>query len=202
MGTRRPHPARLEEGQLLGNGRNRALRTVLGNPHRPPRRRRPGRHIRRLPGQRRPPASSRNLEPRLHAIQPHGRRLARAPTEQAHRHGDGLRAPGDGHARQTIQLRHRRVPAVARPRSRTQRQDLRPNRRQTRRGLPRHLRPHPCGGLQHRGRPAPFQHRRGLCHSPHPPPRHPVRLLILGFERTLHARPRSDPRRSNGRCIP
>ena len=71
----RPHPALRREGQLLGDGRDRPVRSVLGDPHRP----RPGglrqaaRRRPRLRRQRRLRALHRALEPGLHPVQPRRR---------------------------------------------------------------------------------------------------------------------------------
>ena len=84
----RARPPRQREGQLLGDGRHRALRAVLGDPlrpHRRPRRREPGEHGR--------PRRARGVEPGVHAVQPRAERRAPAAPRQGRRHGHGLRAP-------------------------------------------------------------------------------------------------------------
>ncbi len=70
-----PHPAPRRQGQLLADGRDRPVRTVLRDPHRP----RPGVRPRRRTARR----SARRpvhgvLEPGLHAVQPGARRHADA----------------------------------------------------------------------------------------------------------------------------
>ena len=81
--SRRAHPAD-GRGQLLGDGRDRPVRSVLGDLLRPRRRAtgpdgRPGRRRRRG-------ALRRDLEPGLHAVRPPGRRQPRAAPEAEHRH--------------------------------------------------------------------------------------------------------------------
>ncbi len=126
-GADRPHRRqagrpRLRERQLLADGRHRPLRPVLGDLLRP----RPGNRGRaaRLARRRRRPLH-RDLEPRVHAVQP--RREGRAePAAQAvgrHRHGAG--APHGGAPARALQLRDRPVPVAhrgglrARPAART-----------------------------------------------------------------------------------
>ena len=61
----RPHPALRREGQFLGDGRDRPVRSVLRNPLRQHRKR-----LRARDDQRRLPGGHRDLEHRLHAVQP------------------------------------------------------------------------------------------------------------------------------------
>ena len=118
------HPHR-DIGQFLGDGRHRAVRSVLGNLLRS--RRRHSRRPARQPGRGRRPLH-RDLEPRLHAVradhQGGAHRLA-APVDR-HRHGAGAHRRGAaGRARQ---LRHRPVPR-ADPRPRRRRPASRPRAR-------------------------------------------------------------------------
>ncbi len=57
------------------------------------------------------PAGDRDLEPRLHAVQPQGQRLARTASGAQRRHGHGLRAPLHDPPGQEVELRYRRLPA-------------------------------------------------------------------------------------------
>ncbi len=111
---RGPHPRAGHARQLLGHGRHGALRPVLGGPllpGRPPALRRGG---------RRPPVPrrclrvrplDRDLEPRLHAVQP-GREGEHGSAARPLRgHGHGARAPGGRHPGQVLQLRHGPHPA-------------------------------------------------------------------------------------------
>ena len=119
--SRRPHPRAGDEGQLLGHGRHRPLRPLLGDPLPPGRqpalRRGGGR--RRLPRRRvRVRPLARDLEPRLHAVRPRRRGQAQSPAGALRRHRHGPRARQRGRPGQAHQLRHRPVHAAARARSR------------------------------------------------------------------------------------
>ena len=173
------------EGQLLGDGRHRPLRSVLGDPRGHPQRGRAEGATRIGAGERRPPPGDRGLEPGLHAVRPQGRRQPEGPACPARGHRHGLRAPVHGTAGETEQLRHRRLPAAdpgpgqavgagVRPRSRL---------RGGRQGRHRHARVRrpPAGHrLRHRGRAAAGQHRGGLRDPPDPAACRALRLQLPG----------------------
>ena len=122
------HPHR-RLGQFLGDGRSRALRSVLGNLLRP-RRPHPGRPAGLARGRRRP--LHRDLESRVHAVRAAARRQARRPAEALDRHRHGARAHrrrAAGHARQ---LRDRPVPRADPRGRRTPRASIRTGRRRSR----------------------------------------------------------------------
>ena len=91
--------------QLLAHGRHRSVRPVVGDLLGPRARVRP----RRRPGHRGRPLH-RDLESRVHAVRPAGRRHARPAAEAEHRHRRRPRAQPDGRAGQDVDLGHRRVP--------------------------------------------------------------------------------------------
>ena len=108
----RPHHRARAGGQLLGNGRHRALRPLLGGAL-PPRRRDPVRRA-GLPRPRlqlRP--LHRDLEQRVHGVRPGHRREPDPVTGRLDRHRDGTRADRRGHPGQGLELRHRPVRAPA-----------------------------------------------------------------------------------------
>ena len=92
--------------QLLGHGRDRPVRAVLGNLLRP-RRPHPGRPARL--GRRRGRPLHRNLEPGVHAVRAAGRRQAPRPAAALDRHRHGARAHRRRAAGHPRQLRHRPV---------------------------------------------------------------------------------------------
>ncbi len=116
--ARGPYHPRQQARQFLGDGRDGTLRTLLGNPLRPARRGGDRRQAGPRDGQREPSAGDRDLEPRLHAVQPQGKRLAGGTSGAQRRHGHGLRAPLHDPPGQEVELRHRRFPAYDRPHSR------------------------------------------------------------------------------------
>ncbi len=78
------------QGKFLGHGRYRPLRSLQRNSLRHgPRRLRPGPRRLQIPLRLRP--LRRNLEPRLHAVQPRRKRQAESPAETIRRHGHGPR---------------------------------------------------------------------------------------------------------------
>ena len=123
-----PHPAARREGQLLGDGRHRALRALLGGPLPPGRP-----HPVRGGGSRAPVPRprlrvrplARDLEPRLHAVRPGCIGEAHAAPEALHRHRHGARADCRGRAGQVVELRHRSATPADRGRRAAVRQDLR-----------------------------------------------------------------------------
>ncbi len=111
--ARSNHRARARR-ELLGDGRNRPVRTVLGDPLLP----RQSRPLRRraawpdVPGHRlqlRP--VRRGLEQRVHGVRPSGGRDAHSPAGAVDRHRHGPRAHHGGHPGQDRQLRHRSLHA-------------------------------------------------------------------------------------------
>ena len=121
-------PAAPGRGQLLEHGRHRPVRPVLGALLRP------GRALRRGggPGPWRRGALRRDLQPGVHAVQPAGRRHARRPAQEEHRHRGGARAQPPRAPARGVDLRDRRVPPRARRRRGAHRRALRrgpPHRR-------------------------------------------------------------------------
>ena len=166
------HAAR-REVELLGDGRHRPLRPVHRDLLRPrPRHRgRPAGLARRG---RRP--LRRDLEPRVHAVRPRGRRHADAAAEAVGRHRHGPRAHRGRDAGRAQQLRHRPVPRPDRGRGaeHTGTTDLDGQL------AARHRRPHPRERVPDRRRRAALERGPRLRAAPDHPPRHPPRL---------HARP-------------
>ncbi len=170
--ARLPHRPVRREGQLLGDGAHGTLRPVLrdhlrpggGNGVRAPLVRR-GLRLRPVP---------RDLEPRVHAVQPGGGRQQGSPPEAEHRHGDGSGAAGGRGPGGQEQLRYRPVP-----------QDHRGDRAPERRGVreiprpgcrhPGDRRPRPRDGVPDRRRRPPRQRGEGVRpaqdHAPRPAPR-------------------------------
>ena len=93
--ARRARPGVRQEGQLLGNGRDRPVRPVQRDPHRPRARplRQEGRAGPPVPRQRRLRPVHRAVEPRLHPVQPPAVGQARAAVRPVRRH---RRGPGAG----------------------------------------------------------------------------------------------------------
>ena len=91
--------------QLLGDGRDRPVRSVLGDLPRPGRRLR----TRRRPGEpRRRGPIRRVLEPGVHAVLPPGRRIAQRSADQERRHRSRLRAHAHAAQRLRQPVRDRR----------------------------------------------------------------------------------------------
>ena len=124
----RPHHQRQQARQLLGDGRHGPMRAMLGNPPRLTQRGREGQGAGTRARDQGQPAGDRDMEPRVHAVQPQGRRHARETRNERDRHGHGLRAAREGHTGQTLQLRHRRVPAIDTRDRETQRNEIRGRR--------------------------------------------------------------------------
>ena len=190
-----PHRQRQQEGQLLDDGRDRPVRPVHGNPHRP----HAGRRHRRARSVNSGDARvHRDLEHRLHPVQrrtPTARFSAAARPARRYRHG--LRARLRDHPRHEELHRFRNaeprnyetdvfrpifdeleklsgrnyggtLPGAGRRRA--------PDRAgEGRRRLPRHRRSHPHAQLLHRRRHPARQHRPQLRPAPHPPPRRALR---------------------------
>ncbi len=178
---RRQQGRALRVGQLLDDGRHRPLRPVQRDLLRP--RARSGRRPARQPRPGRRPLH-RDLEQRLHAVQPH-RRRRHAPAAQAerrHRHGPGAAGGGAAACAQQLRDRHVRAPAGGgEERGGRRRRRNAGHRRQ--RGLRRgvafaegHRRPHPRLQLHHHGRRDPRQRRPRLRAAAHRAARHPPRL--------------------------
>ena len=162
------HPHR-DSRQLLGDGRHRPVRPVLGDflrswaPH-------PGRSA-RLAGRGRRPLH-RDLESRVHAVRGVGQRRADQPAAPIGRHRHGARAHRRRPAGRARQLRHR-------PLSRAHPRQRRPDRRRSGRAAPR-LAPgdrRPSARLRVPGRRRRAAVERGprLCAPPHHAPRHAPR---------------------------
>ena len=105
-------PAHGRRGQLLGDGRDRPVRSVLGDLLRQGRVLRPRRRA-RARGRR---TLRRDLEPGLHAVQPRRRRHALRAAAQEHRHRRRPRADPAAPAGSRLHLRHRPVRADHRTR--------------------------------------------------------------------------------------
>ena len=118
--ARPPHLRSGRQGQLLADGRHRALRAVLRDLRRSGVAGRAG--LRTKSCHRRSSSGSprravpRDLEPRLHAVRPLGRRHAHPAAQAVGRHRRRARADRRGHAGRGRQLPHRPVPAAHRAR--------------------------------------------------------------------------------------
>ena len=137
-------------------------------------------------GQSGQPAGDRDLEPRVHAVQPQGQRLAGGASGAQRRYRHGLRAPLHDPPGQEIELRHRRVPAYDPAYFAAFGQDLR-RRREVRRGDARHRRPPACHRLLDRRRAAAVERQGRLRHPPHPAPRRALRLYLPPASRNLRS---------------
>ena len=148
--SRRADPAPQRQGQLLGHGRSRPRRPLLGDLLRPRARARP----RRRPGGRRGPVPG-DLEPRLHAgrpgrAEPEGRPPAdRRAAAQEHRHRDGRRARRHPAAGRRVRLRDGPRPPGDRPCRAAVRPPLR-RRPDRRRAVPGDRGPRPLRRHDHR----------------------------------------------------
>ena len=115
-----PDPPARREGQLLGDGRHRALRALLGGPLPPgrphPVRRGSGGAPVPRPGVRVRPVA-RDLEPGLHAVRPGCLGPPHAAPQALDRHRHGARAHRGRRAGEILELRHR-SPAAAHRRRR------------------------------------------------------------------------------------
>ena len=123
--------------QLLVDGRDGAVRPVLGDLLRPRR--------------QRPRSGDRSLEQRLHGVRAQRGRHADAAARAVHRHRHGPRTRDGRPAGQAVELRHRSLHAAARP----HRRDARPEvwrRRDARHLDARRRRPHARHDLSHRRR--------------------------------------------------
>ena len=148
----RADPAPQREGQLLGHGRARSRRPLLGDLLRPRARARP----RRRPGGRRGPLPG-DLEPRLHAgrarraVAQGGPPAGRGAAAQEHRHRAGRRAGRDAPAGRGQRLRDRPRPPGDRARRGVLGPPLR-RRPRRRRPVPGDRRPRPVRRHDHRRR--------------------------------------------------
>ena len=162
---RRPHPAPGREGQFLGHGRYRPLRALLrgalppGRPH-SLRGGAGGAAVSRTGLRLRPVA--RDLESRLHAVQPVRLRGADAAAQALHRHGHGARARRGSGAGKAIGLRHRSLPPDHQSRRAYLEDPLRSGRR-ARRLHAGDRRPRPRRDLPHHGRGDALQRMARLC---------------------------------------
>ena len=115
---RGPHPAPGREGQLLGDGRHRALRALLGGPL-PPGRPPPVRGGGRPGGRASARPASATAGSRSGTSSSCSSTATRAATltplpEALHRHRHGARADRRGRAGQAVELRHRSAPPADR----------------------------------------------------------------------------------------
>ncbi len=161
LGRRPPraHPAHGRRGQLLGHGRDRSLRSGLGDLHRQG----PELRARRRSQARRRPAFRRALEPRLHAVQPRRRGHAHRAAPQEHRHRRRLRADAAHPPGARLHVRHRALPAHHRRGGLRHRHRIR-NRRTHRRVVARAGRPR-AGHDHARRRRRPAGQRRAAATS-------------------------------------
>ena len=170
-----PHPAPRRQGQLLADGRDGSVRTVLGDPHRSrsglrSRRRAAGRSARR-------PVHG-VLEPRLHAVQPGARRHPDAVASAVDRHRRRPRTDPDPHPGCRRGLGDGPDGADHRGRLQRHRPEV-PRRR-----LRRHRQLQPAGARRARpigrdarvGRRLPVEREPGLRAPADPASRHPPRL--------------------------
>ena len=188
----RPDRTHGREGQLLGHGRYRALRSLFGDPHRPggrgrlrPAGLRPGLRLRPLPG---------DLEPGVHAVLPRRKGHHDAPAQTLHRHRHGAGAGGSGGPRQDQQLRLRPVHADHRACGRPGRQTL-PRNSGRRRVHAGDRRPCPGHHLSRRRRRAAGQRGARLRAPADHAPRYPLRPRPWADQllpRSLRARHRTD----------
>ena len=86
------HHPRQQARQFLGDGRDGSLRPLFGDSFRPARRGGDRCLSGARNGQHGPSSGDRNMEPRLHAVQPQGQRHARTAAGEERRYGYGLRA--------------------------------------------------------------------------------------------------------------
>ena len=150
--------------QLLGDGGDRPLRAVLGDLlglRAEARGGHPGRQRGALP---------RDLEPRVHAVRPLGRRHADSAAEALRRHRHGTRADRRGRPGQVFQLRERSLHADPRLHRGADRTRVRVRGRD---GsiVPRARRPRPCRRLPHRRRRLSLERGPGLRAAADHPPR-------------------------------
>ena len=163
-----PCDSRQHEGQLLGDGRDGSMRTLHRDPLRPDRRTQRG-EPRELGRSRRP----RDLEPRVHPVQPRARPLAQAAAGEARRHRHGPRAARERDPGQAFELRHRPVGAGLRgdPRADGRASLRREARRPHRHRVPRDRRPHPLPDDGAHRRRESVERGPRLRAAPHPAPR-------------------------------
>ena len=195
------HHPRQQARQFLGDGRDGSLRPLFGDSFRPARRGGDRCSSGARNGQHGPSSGDRDLEPRLHAVQPQGQRHARTAAGEERRYGYGLRASVHDYAGQEVELRYRCVPAYDRPSGRAVGQELRGGR-QVRRGHARGGRPSARHRLLDRRRPAAVECQGGVCHPPHPAPRRALRLHLFRFHRALHLQAGGGTGGADGRPVP
>ena len=163
-------PALRREGQLLGHGRHRALRSV----QRDLRRHLAGPARGRLGGRERFGPLSRDLEPGLHAVRAPRGRPEGAAAEPVDRHRRGPGAGGGGASGSRVQLRHGPVRPDSAGGRRRGRPRVRP--RPGRRRLAAGDRRSSAGGrFPARGRRDPEQRGPRLRAAPDSPPRFALR---------------------------
>ena len=189
---RRQQGRQVRERQFLADGRHRPVRPVLRDLLRP-RPRGLGRPARLAGGGRRP--LHRDLESRVHAVQPRRPRRDAPAAEAVGGHGHGPRAAGRGAAARPLELRDRSLPGP----------DPRRGARDRRQGLPvaepaRDRRPHQGLRVPDRRRRDSRQRRPRLCAAPDHPPRDPPRLPARAEGAVLPPAGRR-PRPRDGRCL-
>ena len=167
--ARVPGPAYPDVGQLLGHGRHRAVRAVLGDllRSRRARRRRPA----RLGGRGRRPLH-RDLEPGVHAVRAGDAGKARRSAQALRRHGAGAGAHRRRPAGHPRQLRDRSLPGAHRRLGRGRGHGC---ARQAQGVAPGHRRPPARRQLPHRRRRAAVERGARLRAAPHHAPRHAPR---------------------------
>ena len=191
---------RARRGQLLADGRHRAVRALLGGALLP--RERPPLLRARLPRRRlHVPALRRDLEQRVHGVRAPAGRRAEPAAGALDRHRHGPRADHGGAAGSALELRHRPVhadPVRHRP---ARRNDLRRHDVPRRRLDARRRRPHPRDDVPHRRRRDPVQRvarlRAAEDHAARDAPRQAPR-----HDRAVPAPPGGRARPRDGRRVP
>ena len=184
------------EGQLLGDGGDRAVRPVQRDLRRPP----PGAPGGRLGDGHRLGPLPGDLEPGVHAVRARRGGEDDAAAAAVDRHRRRPRAGCRGARRGGFELRHRPVPADPGRRRDAGRDGLRPRRR-SRRLAARGRRPPARGRLPARRRRHPLERGTRLRAAPPAAPGGPPRHAP-GFRRAVPLAPAAGGRRGDGRRLP